>query len=201
MIHQILFLANEGPRENPWAFAFLSAIWSQICLRFEGFLAYAPLFVIFVLWAANFVVGSMVAVRNSWRTWKGYATKKERKDCWSFDKCVNGIARFIAWGMLHAGTFVIRAQGLGVISGFVEFAASLAEGSKLLRNCGILTGAGWAVAFADVAETAADRLPLVAQVRLDEALPEPQMNGRYHGSPHIPADQPEPLKDEDNQHG
>ena len=177
---QYIAAIYEGPKDNLGAFAVVAAFWAQIQGRYVGFLESTPLFIVFVLWAADFSLGSLIALRNSYRAISGNATPEELAGRWCPSRVAWAVGRFASWFILLASTHAIRQAGAtaSAISTAVESAVALSEASSLIRNYGVLVGAPWASAFARVADAAAARLPSVAEVTLGNLLPEPARNGK-----------------------
>lgn len=177
----LLAHVNNVTRAAPWLLAILATFYGILQTRLDGFAEYTPLYVQSVLWTADFVLGSLVALRNSVRYYRGIATPEEAANLWSPRLVAWSVCRWAAWMALYVVTFTLRREaGMAgaCIATTIESATWLAEGTSCLRNYGILTGAAFATAFAGMGATAQGRLIASAKTHLDELLPEAPEQGQ-----------------------
>ena len=140
-----------------WRLGALAAGRAVVQTKFQGFAVSDALVWMSLLWAADFALGSMVALRDSWT---GGLNR------WAPSRVAKSVAKWSAWFVVLALTHAVRQQGFGPISTCVEAAILLSEATSVIRNAGILTGRPWVSRFASGLE----RLEQAAADRAEEAL-------------------------------
>ena len=149
--------AVNNSDQSGWRLGALAAVWAVVQTKFQGFAVSDALVWMSLLWAADFALGSMVALRDSWT---GGLNR------WAPSRVAKSVAKWSAWFVVLALTHAVRQQGFGPISTCVEAAILLSEATSVIRNAGILTGRPWVSRFASGLE----RLEQAAADRAEEAL-------------------------------
>lgn len=157
--------AINNSDQSGWKLGALAALWGVVQSNFVGFGVSQALVWMSLLWGADFVLGSMVALRDSWI---GGPNR------WAPSRVGKSVAKWTAWFVVLALTHAVRQHGFGAISTCVEAAILLSEATSVIRNAGILTGRPWVSKFASGLE----RLEQAAADRAEEALDKIGANGR-----------------------
>lgn len=157
--------AINNSEQSGWRLGGLAAVWAVIQGKFAGFAVSDALVWMSLLWFADFFLGSLVALRDSWI---GGPNR------WAPSRVAKSVAKWSAWFVALALTHAVRQQGFGPISTCVEAAILLSEATSVIRNAGILTGRPWVSKFASGLE----RLEQAAADRAEEALDKIGANGR-----------------------
>lgn len=150
---QTLHQTAQEAADRPWAVAILAAFWAEVQTRYGSFLLSDPVWLMTAVWAADFVLGSSLAIRASWQ--------RAPVGRWSPRKAAQSIGKWLLWICVLFVCYALRQSGrfgFGPFAALIESAIILAEATSALRNAGRLTGARWLDKFASAGEDAIDHL-------------------------------------------
>ena len=162
-----LAAASEGGRDNGWLLALLAAIWNEAQQRYSGFFMSDPVWLVTACWAVDFLLGTILALRDSWR---GGPNR------WSPACCARSLGKWLLWMTVLFVTFNLRKAGgfgFGPFASLLESAIVLSEVTSAIRNAGKLNGARWLERFAAAGEHGVERIA----ERVEATMGEPHPNG------------------------
>ncbi len=153
------FLALENDvASNTVAYVGVSALINLMAKQFDGFATFLPLALMSIFWATDFVLGSAIAISN---------TYNKREGGWEPNRVAKSVGKWASWFAVLLIIYVLKQNltlmppvlsvPIEVVLWVVSLAIILAEATSTIRNAANLTGATWLSRIADSSEKARDK--------------------------------------------